>query len=98
MRRPHRSELIKSDDCQSGPASSSTTFLPARLSSAANTDPDAPAPMMTASTFSFAISPPLVRSDMRHVGDAEIRISLHGPIDDVDGIAAQQQIDKHRRR
>src|SRR5579884_1668683 len=98
MRRPHISELIRSDSCQSGPASSRTIFLPALASSAANTDPDAPAPTMTASTFSFAMSPPLLRRDMRHVWNAERRVAVHRPVDHVDRVAAQNEINEGRRR
>src|SRR5258708_3662085 len=71
MRRPQKSELTRSVSFQSGPASSTTTFLPALARTAANVEPDAPEPTMTTSTFSFAMSPPLRRRDMRHVGNAE---------------------------
>src|ERR1700754_1510500 len=88
MRRPQMSDEIRSESCQSGPLSISTTFLPALASTAANVEPDAPAPAITTSTFSstfccVAISPPLVRGDVRHVGDAEALVSLHRPVDDV---------------
>src|SRR5580693_10359704 len=103
MRRPHMSDEIRSPSCQSGPWSISTTFLPALASTAANVEPDAPAPAITTSTFSsifscVAISPPLVRCDMRHVGDAEALISFHGAVDDIDGIAAQDEIGEPGRR
>src|SRR5262245_16389168 len=89
---------MRSASCQSGPCSRSTTFLPAFASTAAKTEPDAPAPTMTTSTFSFAMSPPLARRDVRHVGNAEGRVAVHGAVDDVDGIAAQHQIDERPRR
>src|SRR5258708_5903846 len=88
------SELMRSDICQSGPDSRTTTFLPALASTAANTDPDAPAPTMTTSTFSLAMSPPLARRDVGHVGDSERGIAVHGAVDDIDGVAAQQQVDE----
>src|SRR2546430_143396 len=88
------SELMRSDICQSGPDSRSTTFLPALARTAANTEPDAPAPTITTSTFSLAMSPPPARRDVRHVGDAERGIAVHGAVDDIDGVAAQQQVDE----
>src|ERR1700709_2738366 len=98
MRRPHMSDEMRSVSCQSGPLSSSTTFLPALASTAANVEPDAPAPAITTSTFSrVAMSPPLVRCDVRHVGDAETLVSLHGAVDDIDGIASQYEIDQAGR-
>src|SRR3989442_1313311 len=98
MRRPQKSELIKSESCQSGPCSRTATFLPAFASTAAKTDPDAPDPTMTASTFSLAMSPPLRWRDVRHVRNAKLGIAFHGAIDDVDGVAAQYQIDEWRAR
>src|SRR5271154_7034830 len=99
IRRPHISDEIRSVSCQSGPWSISTTFLPALASTAANVEPDAPAPAITTSTFScVAISPPLVRRDVRHVGNPEALVALHGAVDDIDGIAAQHEIDLTRRR
>src|SRR5436190_12577576 len=99
MRRPQRSELTRSESCQSGPASSTTTFLPAFASVAANTEPEAPAPTMTASTFSrVAISPPLQRHDVRLIRNAELLVALYRAVDDVDGVAAQHEIDETRRR
>ena len=53
---------------------------------------------MTTSTFSFAMSPPLGRRDVGHVGNAEAGIALHGAVDDIDGIAAQEQIDERSCR
>src|SRR5438034_6401774 len=95
MRRPQRSELIKSDICQSGPDSSSTTFLPAFDKTEANSDPDAPAPTITTSTFSCgAISPPFRRFDVRHVRNAKCCVAIHCAVDHVDRIAAQHQIDE----
>src|SRR5262249_26249754 len=85
---------MSSDSCQSGPASSSTTFLPALASTEANTDPDAPAPTMTTSTFSFAMSPPPLWSDVGLIGDAEHLVALHRTVDDVDGVAAQDGVDE----
>src|SRR5271163_3865005 len=50
---------------------------------------------MTTSTFSrVAMSPPLFRSDMRHVGDAQGLVAVHGAVDDVDRVAAQDEIDE----
>src|SRR5262245_66562579 len=89
---------MRSESCQSGPCSRSTTFLPALARTAAKTDPDAPAPTMTTSTFSLAMSPPLGRRDVGHVGDAEAGIAFHGAVDDVDGVAAQHEIDERSAR
>src|SRR3974390_3336141 len=89
---------MRSVSCQSGPSSSSTTFLPACASTAANTEPEAPAPTMTTSTFSFAMSPAPGRRDVGHVGNPQGGISVHGPVDDIDGIAAQQQINERSGR
>src|SRR5262249_19997390 len=89
---------MRSESCQSGPCSRSTTFLPALARTAAKTDPDAPAPTMTTSTFSLAMSPPLGRRDVGHVGDAEAGIAFHGGVDDGDGGAAQHEIDKRSAR
>src|SRR5450631_736477 len=47
---------------------------------------------MTTSTFSLAISPPLFRRDMRHVGNAQRLIAFYRAIDDVDGIGAKHGI------
>src|SRR6267142_3184915 len=83
-RRPQMSDEMRSELCQSGPLSIITTFLPALASTAAKTEPDAPAPTMTASTFScVAMSPPPVRRDMRHVGDAQGFVAFHRAVDDV---------------
>src|ERR1043165_3061215 len=99
MRRPHMSDEMRSLICQSGPLSSSTTFLPALASTAANVAPDAPAPAITTSTFScVAMSPPPVRLDVSQIGDAEALVALHGSVDDVDRVAAQHEIDLSRRR
>src|SRR5450631_2937386 len=98
MRRPQKSELMRSPSCQSGPASSSTTFLPAFAITEAKTEPDAPAPTMTTSTFSLAMSPAPGRCDMRLVGNAEMGIALHGPVDDIDGVGPQQEVDETRAR
>src|SRR5580704_11345241 len=99
MRRPQMSELIRSESCQSGPCSNSTTFLPACASTAAKVAPDAPAPTMATSTFSLpAISPPLRRRDMRHVRNAQALVPGHGAIDDIDRVAAQNEIDERPRR
>src|SRR5207249_3599483 len=89
---------MSSDSCQSGPASRSTTFLPAFARTEANTDPDAPAPTMTTSTFSFAMSPPLLWNDVGLIRDAEHLVSLHRAVDDVDRVAAQDGVDERRRR
>src|SRR2546428_1395079 len=99
MRRPQKSELMRSESCQSGPVSSTTTFFPAFASVAANTEPEAPAPTMTASTFSrVAISPPLQRHDVRLVRNAELGVALDRAIDHVDRVAAQHEIDEARGR
>src|SRR5258708_4483647 len=98
-RRPQMSELMRSESCQSGPCSSSTTFLPARVSTAANTAPAAPAPTMTTSTFSsVAISPAPRRQNVRHVGNAEPREALDGAVDHVDRVVAQGAVDESLRR
>src|SRR5712691_9205063 len=89
---------MRSVSCQSGPCSITTTFLPARASTAANTEPEAPAPTTTTSTFSFAMSPPLRRRNVGHVGNAESGITVHGAVDDIDGIAAQDEIDERAGR
>src|SRR6266853_919835 len=94
-RRPQMSDEMRSELCQSGPLSITTTFLPALASTAAKTEPDAPAPTMTASTFSWvAMSPPLFRRDVRHVGNAERLVAFHGAVDYVDRVAAQNEIDE----
>src|ERR1700743_2158065 len=85
---------MRSESSQSGPCSSSTTFLPAFASTDANTEPDAPAPTMTTSTFSLVISPPLFRWNMRHIGNAQRLVAFHGPVDDIDGIGAQNSVNQ----
>src|SRR5580692_8359178 len=98
-RRPQISELMRSESCQSGPCSSSTTFLPARVSTAANAAPAAPAPTMTASTFSrLAISPAPLRQDMGHVGNPEPCEALDGAVDHIDRVVAQRTVDERLRR
>src|SRR5580704_2517071 len=92
-RRPQMSELMRSVSCQSGPRSSSTTFLPARVSTAANTAPAAPAPTMTASTFSSAMSPAPFGQDMGHVGNAEPREAFDRAVDHIDRVVAQGAVD-----
>src|SRR5438067_13538773 len=93
MRRPQKSELTRSESCQSGPVSSTATFLPAFASVAANTEPEAPAPTITTSTFSrVAMSPPLQRHDVRLVGNAERFVALHRAVHDVHRIAPQQEV------
>src|SRR5579871_2180909 len=99
MRRPQMSDEIRSEVCQSGPLSITTTFLPALASVAANTEPDAPAPTMTTSTFScVAMSPPPVRRDVRHVRHTQRLVALHGAVDHVDRVAAQHEIHERARR
>src|SRR5215468_1407343 len=94
-RRPQISDEMRSEVCQSGPLSITTTFLPALASTAAKTEPDAPAPTMTTSTFScVAMSPPPVRRDVRHVGDAQGLVAFHSAVDHVHRIAAQDEIDE----
>src|SRR6266849_2174640 len=98
IRRPQKSELMRSESFQSGPCSRTTTFLPDFASTAAYTEPDAPAPTITVSTFSsLAISPPLLRRDVRHVGDAEGLVAFHRSEDYIDGVAARDQIDERSR-
>src|SRR5262245_60573637 len=92
------SELMRSESCQSGPCSRITTFLPALASTSAKVVPDAPAPTMTTSTFSVAMSPPPGRGDVRHVWNAEAGITIHGAVDDIDRVAAQQQINERSGR
>src|SRR5258706_337050 len=99
MRRPQKSELTRSESFQSGPCSSTTTFLPVFASTAAKTEPDAPAPTTTTSTFSsLAMSPPPLGRDVRHVGDAEGLVAFHGSVDHVDGVAARHQVDERPGR
>src|SRR3978361_118072 len=94
IRRPHMSDEIRSPSCQSGPLSRSTTFLPAFASTAANVEPDAPAPAITTSTFScIAISPPPLRVDVSQIRDAEALVALHRAVDDIDRVAAQHEVD-----
>src|SRR5437870_13515107 len=81
---------MRSESCQSGPVSRTTTFLPAFASTAANTEPEAPAPTMATSTFScVAMSPPLQRRDVRHVGNAERRVAFERARHHVAGVGAQ---------
>src|SRR6516162_6282114 len=50
---------------------------------------------MTTSTFScVAMSPPLFRSDVRHVGNAQGLVAVHGAVDHVDRVAAQDEVDE----
>src|SRR6202007_1576823 len=97
-RRPQMSDEIKSVSCQSGPFSRSTTFLPALVRTLAKTEPEAPAPTMTTSTFSLLMSPPRRRSDVGHVRHAERGIAFHGGIGHIDCITAQDAVDKGRGR
>src|SRR5215467_7806652 len=98
-RRPQMSELMRSESCQSGPCSKITTFLPCAASTAANTEPEAPAPTMATSTFScVAMSPAPGRRDVRHVGDGELGVAVHGAVDHVDRVAARHQINEGSRR
>src|SRR5260221_2298168 len=94
-RRPQTSELIRSLSCQSGPLSSRTTFLPALASTEAYTDPEAPAPTITTSTFSFAMSPPPLGRDVGHIRHAERLLTLHRRVHDIDSVAAQHA--RHKR-
>src|SRR5271154_2042571 len=97
-RRLQMSDETRSLSFQSGPCSSRTTFLPARVSTAANTEPAAPAPTMTASTFSSAISPAPFGNDMGQIGDPDAGEAIHGAVGDVDGVVAQARIDQWLRR
>src|SRR5712672_2044649 len=98
MRLAQMSELIRSESFQSGPRSITTTFLPARVSTAANTAPAAPAPTMTASTLSkVAMSPAPLREDVRHVGHPEARKALDGAVDHIDRVVAQRAVDEGLR-
>src|ERR1700751_1886714 len=47
---------------------------------------------MTMSTFSNAISPPLLRWNMRHIGNPQRLIAFHRSVDDVDRVRAQHAI------
>src|SRR5207302_4587716 len=99
MRRPQKSELMRSESCQSGPVSSTTTFLPALASVAANTEPEAPAPTITTSTFSrVAMSPPLQRRNVRLVRNAERFIALDRAVHHVDRVAAHHEVHETLRR
>src|SRR5262249_51244962 len=95
-RRAQMSELMRSESCQSGPCSNSTTCLPARVSTAAKTAPAAPAPTMTAATFS-AMPPAPPGPNMRHVRHAQSGKALHGAVDHVDRIVAQDAVDRGLR-
>src|SRR5262245_53783785 len=54
---------------------------------------------MTTSTFScVAMSPPLGRRDVGHVRNAELLVARHGAVDDVDGVAAHDEIDESAAR
>src|SRR6516162_8081356 len=54
---------------------------------------------MTTSTFScVAMSPPLFRRDVRHIGNAQRLVALHGAVDHVDRVATQDEIDEPARR
>src|SRR5258708_39857424 len=53
---------------------------------------------MTTSTFSFAMSPAPGRRDVGLVRNAEVRIPVHGAVDDVDGVGRQQEVDEARAR
>src|SRR5215471_17004270 len=99
MRRPQISELMKASLLQSGPNSSSTTFLPARVSTSAKIAPVGPAPTMATSTFScVAMSPPRLRQDVRHVGHAEALEPLDRAVHDVDAVVAEDAVDLSLRR
>src|SRR5262245_46197953 len=98
MRRPQKSELIRSESFQSAPASNTTTFLPAFAITAAYTEPEAPDPTTTTSTFSFAMSPPLGRHDVRHVGNAQRVVAGHGAVNDIHRIEAQHGVDEATAR
>src|SRR4051812_37711574 len=99
MRRPQISELTRSLLSQSGPNSSTTTFLPARVSVSAKMEPAGPAPTMATSTFScVAISPPRLRKDVGHIGNAEALEALDRAVDDVDTVVAEDAEDALLRR
>src|SRR5438034_4518384 len=99
MRRPQKSELTRSESCQSGPVSSTATFLPAVASVAANTEPEAPAPTITTSTFSRAArSPPLKRHDVRWLRNAGRPVASALPVNHADPMPAQHEEDKALRR
>src|SRR5579883_791367 len=53
---------------------------------------------MTTSTFSLLISPAPGRRDVRHVRNPERRVALHGAVDHVDRIGAQEEIHEACRR
>src|SRR5215470_13919564 len=53
---------------------------------------------MTTSTFScVAMSPPLFRRDVWHVGNAQRLVAFHGAVDYVDRVAAHDEIDESAR-
>src|SRR6516164_11695123 len=52
---------------------------------------------MTTSTFSFVISPPLFRWNVRHIGNAERFIAFHRCVNDIDGVRAQHGIGRRTR-
>src|ERR1700749_4505110 len=91
-RRPQMSDEMRSVSFQSGPCSSSTTFLPARASTAGNNEPPAPAPTITASTFSSAISPPLLGKDVGQIRHADAGEAVHRAINNIDRIVAEIRI------
>src|SRR5215471_14614874 len=98
-RRPQMSELTRSVGCQSGPCSRITTFLPWPAMTAANTEPDAPAPTMTTSTFScVAMSPPRLGFDVGHVGNFKPRIAFGRAVDHIDRVAARHEINERSGR
>src|SRR6202451_3634069 len=56
---------------------------------------------MTTSTFSFAMgcsSPALRRCDMGLIGHAEMGVAIHGAVDHVDRVGAEEEIDERRAR
>src|SRR5262245_23370328 len=99
MRLPQISELTSSLSFQSGPNSSTTTFLPARASTSAKIEPAGPAPTTTRSTFSLvAMSPPRLRLDMGHIGHAEPLEAFDRAVDDVDRVSAEVAVERGLRR
>src|ERR1700742_2504934 len=54
---------------------------------------------MTTSTFScVAMSPPRLRFDVSHIRDVEPGVAVHRRVNDIDGIAAQHEVDERSGR
>src|SRR6516165_7741817 len=89
------SELIRSESCQSGPVPARRPFCPALPAPQRKPTPMHPRRPRRHRLFHLSPwSPPLFRRDVRHVRNAEGLVALHGSVDDIDSIAAQNEIDK----